>query len=133
MGNGGAGVYMGMICPCHGCCCGPCHSCCHHSCHSHCSCRPHCHCAVICGVVCIVVGAAATVVSAAAAAAACTPALPFPSPLVCVHLPSVVLTPLTPVNKGQSEVGQCIWTGQSMASMGVNVTSFLQAPQALLD
>jgi hypothetical protein len=47
MGNGGAGVYMGMICPC---CCSrccfcrcPCHSCC-----CHCSRRRHCNCHLCC-------------------------------------------------------------------------------------
>ena len=67
MGNGGAGVYMGMICPC--CCsCRPCHSCC---CHRLCS---------VIRVVGAVVSAATAI--AAAAAAARMPALPLAGPLV---------------------------------------------------
>ena len=70
MGNGGAGVYMGMIrhccpchCPCHCCCC--CHQhcpqhcpwhccwCCHHChfCPHHCFCCHHCHCCCSCAYV----------------------------------------------------------------------------------
>ena len=39
---------------------------------------------------------------------------------------SVVLTPLTLVNKGQVNPESVFRTGQSMASMRVNVTGFLQ-------
>jgi hypothetical protein len=99
MGNGGAGVYMGMICPC---CCSrrPCHSCCcHRSRRCHCSCRP---CSVVrtllftlllvllfalcCShsVVRVVVGAVVSTAAAVAAAAAAArmPALPLAGPLV---------------------------------------------------